>query len=116
MEIYLYAGCTSCKKADKALHESGKPYLRRDYFRDRFTVDELRSLLQRAGLGVAEVLSTRSRAYAELQLAGKTLSDGELLELMVDEPTLLRRPLIIGGGTTLVGFNAGAVEALIQRA
>jgi arsenate reductase-like glutaredoxin family protein len=45
-------------------------------------VSELRALLERAGLRVSEVLSTRSRVYNELNLAEKDLSDQEILELM----------------------------------
>ncbi len=115
MEIYLYGGCSSCKKADKALSDSGKPYVRRDFFKEPFTVGELRSVLDRAGVSATEVLSTRSKAYTAMGLAEKRSTDAELLELMVGEPTLLRRPLILGGGTTLVGFNAAAVADLISQ-
>src|SRR3712207_3167226 len=98
MEIYLYSSCSSCRKAEQALQASGLPYQRRDFFKDRFTVQELMALLDRAGLGVRDALSTRSRAYTALDLAEKNLSDEELLELMVAEPTLLRRPLVFHDG------------------
>jgi arsenate reductase-like glutaredoxin family protein len=97
------------------LQASGKAYLRRDYFWDRFSVPELRARLERAGLSVTEALSTRSRAYTALNLADKHLSDDELLELMVEEPTLLRRPLVLGHGPTVVGFNASGIQALIEQ-
>ncbi len=79
--------------------QEGVPFARRDYFKDRFTVDELRELLAGLGLRPREVLSRRSRAYKELigdREAG--LTDGEVLDLMVAEPTLLRRPLVAAGG------------------
>ena len=115
MEIYLYGSCSSCKKADNALRDSGKPYVRRDFFKERFSAAELRFLLERAGLEVGGVLSTRSKAYTERRLAGMSLTDTQLLDLMVDEPTLLRRPIIIGGGKSIVGFNAAAIDDLIGR-
>ncbi len=116
MEIFLYSNCTSCKKAERALAASGKPYQSRDYFNQRFTVDELASVLERAGVTVRDVLSTRSRAYGALGLAEKQLSDEDLLALMVEEPTLLRRPLIVGNGASVIGFNAERVSALIEQA
>jgi Spx/MgsR family transcriptional regulator len=115
MEIYLYGNCTSCRKAEQVLRASGKDYVRRDYFTDRFTVPELQALLERAGLSVADALSTRSRAYADLKLGEKQLGEDEILELLVKEPTLLRRPLVIGPGATVVGFNAGGVQALVEQ-
>lgn len=68
--------------------------------------------MRRAGLRPSEVLSTRSRAYRDLGLAEKQLSEDELLDLMVQEPTLLRRPLIVGPSGALVGFNQKQLEAL----
>jgi Spx/MgsR family transcriptional regulator len=115
MEIYLCSSCTLCRKAEQVLQASGKDYLRRDFFKERFTVPELRGLLVRAGLSVTEALSTRSRAYTALNLAERNLSEGELLALMVEEPTLLCRPLVLGHGAIVVGFNARGIQAVIEH-
>ncbi len=60
----------------------------------------------------SDVLSTRSRAYKELDLAHKDLTEAELLDLMVKEPTLLRRPLIVSAAGTAVGFNQKRMQEL----
>ncbi len=112
MEIYVHPTCTSCKKAEALLRAAGVSVERRDYFRDRFNADELRALLGRAGLTAHDVLSTRSRAYRDRGLAERNLSAEELIELMVSEPTLLRRPLVVGGAGTAVGFDREKLEAL----
>lgn len=112
ISIYVHPTCTSCRKAVSLLEASGTLVERRDYFRDRFTVDELRTILGSAGRTPHEMLSTRAKAYKELNIAGRDLGDDELLEVMVDEPTLLRRPLAIRGERSTVGFNADALAAL----
>jgi Spx/MgsR family transcriptional regulator len=89
-------------------------YTRRDYFKQRFTREELSATLERAGLTPADALSKRSRAYKELGLADRPLSDGELLELMVREPTLLRRPLIISSAGVEIGYNQERLRHLID--
>ncbi|MBX6341414.1 MAG: Spx/MgsR family RNA polymerase-binding regulatory protein [Thermomicrobiaceae bacterium] len=104
----------SCRKAEEFLGARGVPYRRRDYFRDRFTRQELADLLDRAGLTPREVLSTRSRAYRELGLAERELSDEELLDLMAREPTLLRRPLIVSERGVVVGFDRRRLEELAR--
>ncbi len=60
----------------------------------------------------SDVLSTRSRAYKELGLAQRTFGEDELLDLMVQEPTLLRRPLVIAPTGTAVGFNQKRLQEL----
>lgn len=94
----------------------GVAFNRRDYFKDRFTVEELRDLLARLDLRPAEVLSRRSRAYKELVGDREpALTDDELLALMVREPTLLRRPLVTAGDRVVVGFDREALNALIAE-
>ena len=71
-------------------------------------------MLDRAGLKPSEVLSKRSTAYRSLGLAEQAPSEDELLDLMVEQPTLLRRPLVLNSeGQSVVGFNARALQDLI---
>ena len=68
-------------------------------------------MLQSAGLTPREVLSRRARPYKDL-VGDRDLSDDELLELMVREPTLLRRPLAVKGGRATVGFDREGLAGL----
>jgi arsenate reductase (glutaredoxin) len=99
------------------LADEGAEFTVRDYFKDRFTVEELRDLLASLGLRPADVISRRARAYKEL-VGGREadLTDDELLALMVREPTLLRRPLTVRGDRAVVGFDRAALAALTNDA
>lgn len=88
---------------------------RRDYFRDRFSREELDALLRRTALKPRDVLSTRSGAYRALALGSRKVDDDELLDMMVSEPTLLRRPLIVSEHGVVVGFNRDAITALARK-
>ena len=112
-QLYLYAGCSSCRKAEALLKERGVSFRRREFFKERFSMEELRDVLERAGMTAREALSTRSRPYAELGLAGRLLQEDELLGLMTEHPALLRRPIVIAGGRSVVGFDRGKLLALI---
>ena len=114
VEIYLYSSCTSCRKADALLNELGVEADRRDYFKRRFSRDELVELLDCISKRPGDVLSTRSTPYRTLDLASKELTDDELIDLMVEHPQLLRRPLVVRGGEATVGFNRDAITALVE--
>lgn len=58
-------------------------------------MDELRALLKSLGLTAHDVLSIKSPAYKQMGLDQREVSEKELLALMVQEPRLLRRPLIV---------------------
>lgn len=70
-------------------------------------------MLRRAGLTSHEALSKRSRAYRELGLAEREVSDDELLDLMVAEPTLLRRPLVLTPEGSVLGFDRKRLDSLV---
>lgn len=114
IKAFVYNSCTSCRKTDDVLRQSGVPYERREFFKDRFSREELEHLLADAGLTPQDVLSRRSRIFKERNLGEATLTDDEMLDLMVEEPTLLRRPLVIGGDTVIVGHNEPALREMIQ--
>ena len=111
VELYVHPTCTSCRKAQAWLDEHDVSYDRRDYFRDRFTKDELSGILASAGLTPCDVLSKRARAYKEL-VGDRELTDDQLLDLMIQEPTLLRRPLVISRQDAVIGFDRNGLERI----
>lgn len=113
IEAYIYTSCTSCRKTVDQLKASGADFTTRDFFRDRFTRDELRALLARIGLGVRDVLSVRSKVYLERSAEIEGLDDDALLDMMLVEPTLLRRPLVVKDSESIIGHNTGKLAALI---
>ena len=115
MEIYVHPTCTTCKKVEALLEETGVRLVRRDFFKNRLTKAELKDIFERAGVTPKQVLSNRSDAYKELELADKTLTDREILALMIEHPTLIKRPLLIGTGGSTTGYNEGKIRALVAK-
>lgn len=71
----------------------------RDFFRERFSRDELKALV---GGRVAEVFSVKSPSIKKLGLDPAMLSDDEKLEWMAKEPRLIRRPFLQVDGQLVV--------------
>ncbi|MGN6485285.1 MAG: arsenate reductase family protein [Thermomicrobiales bacterium] len=113
IEAYIYTSCTSCRKTIEQLKASDAAFRSRDYFRDRFTREELADTLSRAGLTPREILSRRSKVYLARTDEIDALGDDALLDLMLQEPTLVRRPLVIKDGRAVIGHNQRALTDLI---
>ena len=93
------------------LLQNGAEIEERDYFKEPFREEELKALAGEAG--VSQMFARRSPSLKKMGLAGKEMSDDEMLALMLQEPRLIRRPIIRIGGNMLVGANMKAVEAAI---
>ena len=79
----------------------------RDFFKDNFSEAELRELL--GDTAPADVFSWRSPSARKLGLDRDTVSPDELISLMLEEPRLIRRPLIRVDGRLVVGTDKRAM-------
>jgi arsenate reductase (glutaredoxin) len=86
------------------------------FFSDRRVKTHFVDLMERAAapgelkrfaqkFGVAALVDRDSKRYAELGLRHAQLSDTRWLEKLVDEPLLLRIPLVRSGGLLSVGVQ-----------
>ena len=62
--------------------------------------------------GLEAVLSTRSPAFKALGLDAATLTKARAIELMLGEPNLIRRPLVIGNNKVVFGFAPAEYDGL----
>ncbi len=96
------------------LLQKGLEVADRDFFKDALSEPEIRELAAMAG--TENIFARRSPSLKKLGLADKELSDDEMVNLMLQEPKLVRRPLIKVGGKLMVGGGTAAVEAAIAEA
>ncbi len=80
----------------------------RDFFQDPLTEAELRGLL--GSRAPSEVFSWNSPSFKKMGVARESLSEDELLRLMLEEPRLIRRPLIAVGGRLIAGGDKQAIR------
>lgn len=95
------------------LGETDATVKERLYFKQKPTEEEVRSIAARLPEGPWDILSTRSRKYKELGLAGKELTDEELIHLLAEEPGLWRRPIVIAGEEIVVGYDGDRLKELL---
>ena len=86
----------------------------RDFFKDPFSRDELQDLAKEQGLG--NLFARRSPSLKKLGLDGQDLPESRMMELMLQEPRLIRRPLVRIGGRLVVGANMKTIEASLEAA
>lgn len=60
-----------------------------------------------------DFLNRRSPAYKARDLGSKKLTKKQAIDLMMEDPNLIRRPIVLGGGKRAVfGFDAEAYDKL----
>jgi arsenate reductase-like glutaredoxin family protein len=67
-----------------------------------------------AGADPRDYVNPKSPAFKTMGLRGKTLNPVDALKLMVQEPNLLKRPLVIAGRTMVAGFDRERLRLLFN--
>ena len=84
----------------------------REYGKTPLTEKELKEIIGEEP--IEKFLNTRTPLYREKNMKQKPLSKEEAIKLMLKDPNLLKRPVIIKGKKKLTGFNEAEVKELLQ--
>lgn len=79
----------------------GVDYETINYLMEPLSLDALKQLLRSAGLRPQDALRTNEEAYRQF-VAGRDLSDDEIVRIMTDHPELIQRPIVTRGGKTVL--------------
>jgi regulatory protein spx len=113
--LYVTSSCSSCRKAKAWLEEHQIDYIERNILSEPLTRDEIKSILRMTENGTDEIISTISNAYQELNVNIESLPLKELYKLIMDNPKMLKRPIIQDEKRLQVGFNAEEITSFLPR-
>jgi arsenate reductase len=100
--IYQKPTCTTCRQVHAALEERGVDFESVNYYVDPIPRDKLVELLGKMGMKPRELLRTKEAVYKTLQLGERELTDGDIIDLMVEHPDLIQRPIVEKGARAIL--------------
>ena len=83
---------------------------KQDIKNEPITAAQIKEMKELAGSYEA-LFSRRAIKYKEMGLKDKTLGENDYKKLILQEYTLLKRPVIIDGGSIIIGNEKKTVEA-----
>ena len=110
-----YPKCSTCQKAKQWLEDHGVSYTARHIVEENPTEQELSQWIARSGLPIKRFFNTSGLKYKALELKDKLLlmSEEEMVALLATDGMLVKRPLLIGEDTILVGFKPQEWESIL---
>lgn len=110
MLVYGIKNCDTVKKARAWLENHAIVYQFHDYKVDGISPELLSRFSENLGWEV--LLNKRSSTWRQLPDAQKANLNAETaLQLLLEHPTLIKRPILDTGKTFLIGFNADEYQA-----
>ena len=67
-----------------------------NYFSEPLTADKLRELLRKANVSAFDVVRKNEAVYKDLKI-GEVKDEEKLIELIIENPSILQRPIVEAG-------------------
>ena len=101
--IYHNPRCSKSRQTLALLEEKGISPRIVDYLKTPPSAAELKAILKTLGLKPRDLMRKGEPRYAELGLKDRDLDDDALIALMVANPILIERPIVVSGGKAEIG-------------
>lgn len=111
--VYQKPTCTTCRAVYNALKESGVDFDAVDYYVDPIPKEKLNDLLRKMKMKPRDLLRTKEAVYKTLKLGERSLSDDELVDLMVRNPDLIQRPIVEKGARAILARPAERIKEIL---
>ena len=70
-------------------------------------------MINKLGISPRELLRKGEQVYRDLNLKDREMSDDELIEIMVENPDLIQRPIVVRGNKAVLGRPPENIEQLL---
>lgn len=110
IKVYSSPSCSSCRKVKAWFNKENIPFVEINILKEKLTLDDLKEMLEKSLDGTDEIISTRSKIFKEQNIDVDKMSLTELLKFIQDNPTILKRPIIVDDSKIQVGYNSDEIE------
>ncbi|MDO5616791.1 MAG: arsenate reductase (glutaredoxin) [Cruoricaptor ignavus] len=106
------ARCSKSRSAIAYLEEKGQEFEVRYYLENPLDKSEIEQLLQKLGLNAIDIVRTNETLWKE-EFAGKDFTNDELIQILVENPKLIERPIIVKDDKAVVGRPTENIDQLL---
>lgn len=115
VKVYTSSSCSSCRKAKKWLNDFGIDFVEKNIFVSKLSRDEIIAILKKTENGFKDIISTRSKVFKELKVDLDDMSFDELVTFIEQNPSVLKRPIIIDDRRLQIGYNDEEIRVFVPK-
>ena len=113
--VYEKPTWTTCRNLAQLFRENNIEYENVNYFIEPLSEEKLRELLKKANLSPFDVVRKNEAIYKDLKISEVKDKD-ELIKLIVENPTILQRPIVEVGEKAVLARPVEKALELLERA
>jgi arsenate reductase (glutaredoxin) len=112
IQVYHNPRCTKSREC-VAFFENHKHEIQIiKYLETPFTVDLLKEIIQKLSISPIELIRTKEKLWIE-NYKNTTFTDDQLIEIMVNYPVLIERPIAVNGNKAVIARPLDKIKMII---
>ncbi|MDD9992800.1 MAG: arsenate reductase (glutaredoxin) [Rhodospirillales bacterium] len=111
--IYHNPRCSKSRQTLQLLQDRGIEPEIVEYLRTPPSADEMDAVLAKLGMEPRALMRTKEAAYREAGMADEELSRHALIDLMVANPIVIERPIVVNGARAALGRPPESVLSIL---
>jgi arsenate reductase (glutaredoxin) len=109
--IYHNPKCKKSRAGLQYLQDKGLEITIIEYLKNYISRAELKEILAKLNMKPHDIIRTQEDAYKE-SFKGKNFSDEEWIDIMIEYPKLIQRPIVVKGYKAVIGNPVEEIERL----
>jgi arsenate reductase len=111
-KIYFLKTCDTCTRILKSINLDG--FILQEIKTEPITVTQLEEMVA-LSVSYESLFSRRAKKYKQMDLKNQELNESDYRQLILDEYTFLKRPVIVIDQEIFIGNSKKSVEALKEK-
>lgn len=112
IQIYHNSRCSKSRECLNLLEHSGVEFEIIKYLETPPTFDELEALIGKLGINPIELIRKKEKLWLE-NFKNKVFTSKELIQIMVSNPILIERPIVVNGNKAVVARPVEKISEIL---
>lgn len=113
LKIFHNPRCKHSRLGFEHLKQKTSEFEVREYLKDSITKDEIKEILLKTNLQANELTRTQEDYYKK-NLKGKNFTNEEWIQILVENPKLIKRPIVVGKLKAVIGSPPEEINKLFK--
>lgn len=113
IQVYHNPRCGKSRNCLAFIDEAKLSYEIIPYLTEVPTFEELKSLIKKLNLKPIELVRVKEKIWIE-EYKGKTLTDSQIIQAMINNPILIERPIVIKDRKAIIGRDPDKLAAFLK--
>lgn len=113
LKIYHNSRCKKSRAGLEYLGSKTDKYEIVEYLKESISEEELRDILLKLNKKPSDIVRTQEEVYKK-ELKGKKFTDDEWIKILVENPKLIQRPIVVGKYKAVIAQPPEEMDQLIE--